>query len=337
MTASKPENLDCRAWWATAPLPGAIGICHMKGRLEPLFEALDIDPLEIGATRVIDIAGIDEGVLARPAEDSALFMPHGGPRVRQLISRHLKDFGLSFIDPGDTDPRARWPEADTLVEACMLEALATTESPRAIDLLLAQPGRHRDDTGQSSHDRSEDPRRHLIDPPLIVITGRPNVGKSTLLNRLAATEVAITADLEGTTRDAVAARLIIDGMACDVVDLPGLRESDDPVERRAIMLSSRFLEESDLLVTLVDHERGVPESLERTPDLIIRSKSDLTTSHHQGADADLEISARTGDGMEELASLMRKALVPDELLKNEDPWWFHPELERARDQRPTIE
>ena len=336
MIPSNPDHLECRAWWATAPLPGAIGICHMKGRLEPIFEALDIDPLEVGATRVLEIAGIDEGVLARPAEDAALFMPHGGPRVRQLISRHLEKLGLRFIDPVDTDPETLWPEADTLVEACMLEALSATESPRAIDLLLAQPGRHRDNALESSHDRRSDPRRHLIDPPLIVITGQPNVGKSTLLNRLAATEVAITADLEGTTRDAVAARLIIDGMACDVIDLPGLRESEDPIERRAIMLSSRFLEESDLLIALVDHERGVPESLERTPDLIIRSKSDLERSS-RSPEADHEISAKTGDGIEELAALMRKALVPDEILKNEDPWSFHPALEGTRDQSPTIE
>ncbi|HAW96843.1 MAG: hypothetical protein CMJ33_06365 [Phycisphaerae bacterium] len=336
MIPSKPDHLECRAWWATAPLPGAIGICHMKGRLEAMFEALGIDPLEVGATRVLEIAGIDEGVLARPAEDSALFMPHGGPRVRQLISRHLEKLGLRFIDPADTDPRTRWPEADTLVEACMLEALCATESPRAIDLLLAQPRRHRDNPLESSDDRGSDPRRHLIDPPLVVITGRPNVGKSTLLNRLAATEVAITADLEGTTRDAVAARLIIDGMACDVIDLPGLRESDDPIERRAIMLSSRFLEESDLLITLVDHERGVPESLERTPDLIIRNKSDLQSSR-PGPKTDHEICAKTGEGIERLAMLMRQALVPDEILKNEDPWSFHPELERDGDQSPTIE
>ena len=142
--------------------------------------------------------------------------------------------------------------------------------------------------------------------------------------------MAITADLEGTTRDAVAARLIIDGMACDVVDLPGLRESDDPIERKAIMLSSRFLEESDLLISLIDHERGVPETLKKTPDLIVRNKSDLDAAHPK-ATADLEISAATGDGIERLAILIRKSLVPDELLEDEAPWSFHDELESGRD------
>lgn len=330
MIPSNRDQFECRAWWATAPLSGAIGICHLNGALDPAFRALEIKPLDVGATRLIDIAGIDEGVLARPSEDSALLMPHGGPRVRQLISRHLEDSGLTFIDPTDSDAGSRWPEARDPVEACMLDALSMTESPRALALLLEQPRRHRDETITPKYTRHADPRRHLITPPLIVITGRPNVGKSTLLNRLADTEVAITADLEGTTRDAVAARLIIDGMACDVVDLPGLRESDDPIERRAITLSSRFLEENDLLISLIDHERGVPETLEKTPDLVVRNKSDLDAAHPK-ATADLEISAATGDGIERLAILIRKSLVPDELLEDEAPWSFHDELESGRD------
>ncbi len=330
MIPSQRDQFECRAWWATAPLSGAIGICHLNGALDPAFSALGIKPLEVGATRVVDIAGIDEGVIARPGEQSALLMPHGGPRVRQLISRHLEASGLTFVDPADSNATSRWPEARTPIEACMLDALSVTESPRAVELLLDQPRRHRDETLTPKHTRQSDPRRHLITPPLIVITGRPNVGKSTLLNRLADTEVAITADLEGTTRDAVAARLILDGMACDVVDLPGLRESDDPIERRAIVLSSRFLEDSDLLISLIDHERGVPETLKKRPDLIVRNKSDLGGAAPRST-ADLEISATTGDGIERLAVLIRKSLVPDELLENEAPWSFHEELESGRD------
>ena len=216
----------------------------------------------------------------------------------------------------------------------MLEALSLTESPRAVDLLLAQPARHRESMIEVGRSRRDDARRHLIDPPLIVITGRPNVGKSTLLNRLARTELSITADLEGTTRDAVAARLIIDGVACDVVDLPGLRKSEDPIERRAITLSSKFLSESDLLIALIDDERDLPEGLGRTPDLIIRNKSDLGSRETV---ADLSISAMNGDGAERLALLIRQNLVTDEQLEDSSPWPFHHELDSGRSQRPTIE
>ena len=323
-TQDHPGPRACRAWWATAPLSGAIGICHLKGPLDPVLSGLGIGSLGIGATRVVDIAGIDEALIARPGDDSLLIMPHGGPRVRQLISRHLESLEAVFVDRSESDSRTRWPEAQTLVEACMLDALSITESPRAIEVLLAQPARHLDDSLEPRYSRRTDPRRHLLDPPLIVITGRPNVGKSTLLNRLADTELAITADLEGTTRDAVAARLIIDGIACDVVDLPGLRESEDPIERRAIALSSRFLSESDLLLALIDHERDVPESLGRTPDLIVRNKMDLSS---KSTDAHLEISARTGAGIEQLALMIRDRLVSGELLDEDSPWMFHRELE----------
>ena len=334
MSSAREHNDACRAWWATAPLPGAIGICHLEGEIEDALERLGIAPLATGATRVVDFAGIDEGLLARPREDSALLMPHGGPRVRQLLSRHLEAAGIMFIDEGNSDCRTRWPEAEDIVEACMLEALSITESPRAVDLLLAQPARHRKSMPETGRSRRNDPRRHLMDPPLVVITGRPNVGKSTLLNRLARTELAITADLEGTTRDAVAARLIIDGVACDVVDLPGLRESEDPIERRAITLSSKFLSESDLLIALIDDERDLPEGLGRTPDLIIRNKADLG---NRETVADLSISAMNGDGVERLALLIRQNLVTDEQLEDESAWSFHHELDSNRSQRPTIE
>lgn len=327
MNPSQMHNLRCRAWWATSPLPGAIGICHLKGDLAVAFERLGMEPLETGRTRVIDFAGIDEVVVARPREDAGLVMPHGGPRVRQLISRHLQESGIMFVDDSSSDCRTRWPEAEDMVEACMLESLATTESPRAVELLLTQPSRHRESLKEPPHPEREDPRRHLIRPPLIVITGRPNVGKSTLLNRLANTELAITADLEGTTRDAVAGRLVIDGMACDVVDLPGLRESEDPIERRAISLSSRFLTESDLLIGLIDDERDLPETPGRTPDLIVRNKSDLGTG---ATVADIDISAIHGDGIEALALMIRRRLVPDELLSDTSPWMFHQELELGR-------
>ena len=73
MIPSNRDQFECRAWWATAPLSGAIGICHLNGALNQAFSALGLKPLEVGATRLIDIAGIDEGVLATcEAHDDAL-------------------------------------------------------------------------------------------------------------------------------------------------------------------------------------------------------------------------------------------------------------------------
>ncbi len=147
----------------------------------------------------------------------------------------------------------------------MLQALSMTESPRAIPLLLAQPGRHR--SGGAPPERGS-PRQRTLDrllvPPVVALAGVPNVGKSTLINRLAGREVAITADQAGTTRDAVVARVALDGLACEVVDLPGRREEGDEIERESIRLSERFIEEADLLVLVTDERDLAPENLSRT-------------------------------------------------------------------------
>ena len=157
---------------------------------------------------------------------------------------------------------------------------------------------------------------------MIALAGVPNVGKSTLINRLAGREVAITADQAGTTRDAVVARVALDGLACEVVDLPGRREDGDEVERESIRLSERFIEEADLLVLVTDERDLTPEGLGRSPDLRVSNKVDLRRG--DPGDSGLRMSARLGDGIEEFRVAVRRMLVPDEQLDSEEPWLMQP-------------
>lgn len=163
----------------------------------------------------------------------------------------------------------------------------------------------------------------------VVIVGRPNVGKSTLLNALAGEEVAITSEIPGTTRDALRAQLQIDGVPIEVTDTAGLRDTDDPVERIGIERARAAAERADLALWLVD-ERGsdaadtvllsaLPAAL---PRLVVRSKADVTGHANAGTadpnparDAaapgtphpDLAVSARTGDGLPALrAAILRQ-------------------------------
>ena len=163
----------------------------------------------------------------------------------------------------------------------------------------------------------------------VVIVGRPNVGKSTLLNALAGEDVAITSEIPGTTRDALRAHLEIDGVPIEVTDTAGLRDTDDPVERIGIERARAAAERADLVLWLVD-ERGsdaadtvllsaLPAAL---PRLVVRSKADLTGHANAGTadpnparDAaapgtphpDLAVSARTGDGLPALrAAILRQ-------------------------------
>ena len=163
----------------------------------------------------------------------------------------------------------------------------------------------------------------------VVIVGRPNVGKSTLLNALAGEDVAITSEIPGTTRDALRAHLQIDGVPIEVTDTAGLRDTDDPVERIGIERARAAAERADLVLWLVD-ERGsdaadtvllsaLPAAL---PRLVVRSKADVTGHANartadpnpaRGAAApgtphpDLAVSARTGDGLPALrAAILRQ-------------------------------
>ena len=167
----------------------------------------------------------------------------------------------------------------------------------------------------------------------VVIVGRPNVGKSTLLNALAGEAVAITSPIAGTTRDALRAHLQIDGVPIEVTDTAGLRDTDDPLERIGIERARAAAERADLALWLIDERdvsdedsalmRGLPAAL---PRLVVRNKADLAGGATAGLAAgpaptdsardspaagplhiDLAVSARTGAGLPALrAALLRQ-------------------------------
>lgn len=323
-------------WWASSALPGAIGMMHLHGDVESTFEGLSARIPPVGGTRLVDLEGIDDAVLARTGTESCLVMPHGGPRIRRLVTGLMEANGVQLVDASTVDAQTTWPEALDRVEATMLQALSMTESPRAIPLLLAQPRRHRSDGARPERGS---PRQRTLDrllvPPVVALAGVPNVGKSTLINRLAGRDVAITADLAGTTRDAVVARVVLDGLACEVVDLPGRREEGDEIERESIRLSERFIEEADLLVVVTDERDLNPEGLGRKPDLRVSNKADLRRG--DPGDPGLGMSAMLGEGIEEFRIAVRRMLVPDEELDSEEPWLMQPASGGVPVQSPTME
>lgn len=144
----------------------------------------------------------------------------------------------------------------------------------------------------------------------VVITGRPNAGKSTLLNALAGEDVAITSDIPGTTRDVLRAQVQIEGVPVQVTDTAGLRATTDPLERIGIERARAAMQAADLVLWLID-DRGVaeedrvlmaelPPALQR---LVVRSKGDLAagcSATDTAPAADLSVSARTGQGLDAL-------------------------------------
>ncbi|MGH8723699.1 MAG: tRNA uridine-5-carboxymethylaminomethyl(34) synthesis GTPase MnmE, partial [Burkholderiales bacterium] len=141
----------------------------------------------------------------------------------------------------------------------------------------------------------------------VVLAGRPNVGKSSLLNRLAGAERAIVTPVPGTTRDALREPIQIDGVPLVVVDTAGLRVSSDLVERLGIERTQRELEQADLVLTIFEAGRR-GDDLENLPAGVVRievhNKADLVPGFTAPAGA-LAVSAKTGEGLERL----RKAIL----------------------------
>lgn len=161
--------------------------------------------------------------------------------------------------------------------------------------------------------------RRLREGMIIAIAGRPNVGKSTLLNRLAGTEAAIVSELPGTTRDLLREHLLIDDLAVTVVDTAGLRETGDVIEREGIRRTWLALEQAELALYLTDDREGLTAddrgALSKLPEharpLIVFNKCDLSgrspTAGEQDGRAFVRLSAATGDGLDLLRGSILEA------------------------------
>ncbi len=110
----------------------------------------------------------------------------------------------------------------------------------------------------------------------LVIAGVPNVGKSSLLNRLARSEAAIVTDIPGTTRDPVCERLAIAGIPFEVRDTAGLRRTEDPVERIGVERAQAALVDADLALLVFDDQEGHQED-DQEDDQEVRLEDDLFT------------------------------------------------------------
>jgi len=97
----------------------------------------------------------------------------------------------------------------------------------------------------------------------VVIVGRPNVGKSSLLNRLAGHEAAIVTEIAGTTRDVLREQIHLDGLPLHVIDTAGLRETEDLVEREGIRRARAEIEKADRILVLIDDKVGLSAEVEQ--------------------------------------------------------------------------
>ncbi|MFN3715642.1 MAG: tRNA uridine-5-carboxymethylaminomethyl(34) synthesis GTPase MnmE [Thiobacillus sp.] len=141
----------------------------------------------------------------------------------------------------------------------------------------------------------------------VVLVGQPNVGKSSLLNRLAGFEAAIVTEVAGTTRDTVRELIQIRGVPLHIVDTAGLRETEDAVEKIGIARTWEAIGRADVVLLLVDAAHGVGREeaaiLERVPAiprLTLHNKIDVTGEPARVEGDEIWLSARTGAGVDAL-------------------------------------
>ena len=142
----------------------------------------------------------------------------------------------------------------------------------------------------------------------VALAGAPNVGKSSLLNRLVGEERAIVTPVAGTTRDALREPIDLEGVPLVVVDTAGLRETHDPVERLGVERSRREIQAADLVLRVIDVSApgaSVPDSGEG-PQLLVYNKLDLVPAFVPPAGA-IAVSAKTGAGLEALRGAILRA------------------------------
>lgn len=342
-----------RVTLTTANTPGAVAILQLHGD-----GVADVLQQLTGRANWVDrraylagFADIDEGLAIRLSDNTAQLMPHGGPRVVQRLIEYLTR-NLNCTYEPTPDPRELYPEAQSPIEADMLNTIAKATSPAAIDLLAAQPRlwrelHERGDINQQQREAIRERNRtyfKLLEPSTVAVIGPANAGKSTLTNALMGRAVSIVADLPGTTRDWVGGLVELTtpaspltAVAVHWIDTPGIRNSDDRVEQTAIKIARSQIELAQLLIAIRDPSQEWPDPSVMPRDRFTKEKGRLREPHlwvvnkvddasppdeRSGTSAEypLEISAEHDVNVQHLQTLVINRLGLADL--HESPWPF---------------
>ena len=157
------------------------------------------------------------------------------------------------------------------------------------------------------------------------IIGRPNVGKSSLLNSLLEEEKAIVTDVPGTTRDIVEGSLIVSGTPLNIIDTAGIRKTEDTVEKIGVEKSLKIIDTSDLLIYILNNNEEITEEekkiLEKTKNkkrIIVVNKIDLKTKLDKNLlDSYIEISVKENIGIDKIKDEIKRLFNIGEISTND--------------------
>lgn len=165
--------------------------------------------------------------------------------------------------------------------------------------------------------QSADSGRIIKEGIKCAIVGKPNVGKSSILNYLAKEERAIVTDVAGTTRDVIEESVSINGIPLILSDTAGIHDTDDTVEKIGVEKSKRYIDAADLVIVVIDsaigiddEDKAVLKETEGKKRIVLYNKSDIVTA--QTSDG-IAVSAVTGEGMDALAAEISRLCGLDEI------------------------
>jgi tRNA modification GTPase len=246
---------------------------------------------------------------------------HGGIASTRRACEILKASGFMLVDPRD-DPRISAAE-DALASATTLRTAqilqdqvdgAWDRESEDIRSLFALGGSQLLPRVDELLVRSTVGLR-LITGWRVVMAGRPNVGKSRLMNALAGYDRSVVSPFAGTTRDIVTCRISVDGWPIEIADTAGLRRGSSELESSGIALARERVASSDLVLVVLDRSSPLEGEdlalIDAHPEaLVVANKLDLEPAWDIGAIIAQPLSAATGEGLDEFLAAMSRRLVP---------------------------
>ena len=225
---------------------------------------------------------------------------HGGPwLVQRVIDLAIRE-RFTYLETQSVFP-AEAIDGENEFETEVLVALSHVRTEEGIRLLLAQPEAwkrllvdpvDRHTVQRVMHDRAI---HWTLAPPTVAIVGPPNVGKSSLANQLFGRERSIIADIPGTTRDWVGEIANIDGLPVMLIDTPGVRVTDDPIEAEAIERAKAQAAKADLVISVEEAGAGADRLVSKHHnELIVNNKMD------RGIGAGINTNTLSGEGIDHL-------------------------------------
>jgi len=310
---------------------GAVATVSVSGVLDVLdlhFQAANGKPIQEQQLGRINYGNWgrdfqEDVVVVRQSPSLAEIHCHGGQAAVQRILHDLKSSGTQIISPDDWE-REQFSAVQSECRAVIRRATTRLGVHHALrqltlfpDALAALPALPALERQQQIEDMLSLGRQaqHLLTPWDVVICGRPNVGKSRLLNALVGYERTVVFDQPGTTRDVVSVETAVEGWPIRFSDTAGLRETESTLEAAGIERARSRLQQSDLVLIVLDASTGVqPEERELIqvcpPHLLVWNKTDLAPAPASSELAGVPVSALTLTGLPDLLTTVLRRLVP---------------------------